>query len=81
MGRTAVYPAEFEVVVDGRESSAQVVLSENLVEEAAGIGRKAIFGHELFPLIAVFVGGGGRSRQTASSVENLCVRASTLRRI
>ena len=58
MGQTAVYPAEFEVAVDGRESSARAVLSENLLEEAAGIGRKAIFGHELFPLVAVFVGGG-----------------------
>ena len=58
MGQTAVYPAEFEVAVDGRKSSAQAVLSENLLEEAAGIGRKAIFGHEIFPLVAVFVGGG-----------------------
>ena len=41
------------------ESSAQVVLSENPLEAAAGVrAGRLLRGHEVFPLVAVFIGGG-----------------------
>lgn len=58
MGQAAVEPAVVQVVVDGREVTAEEVLAGQLLKEAAGVWREFVFGHEFFPLVAVFVGEG-----------------------